>query len=157
MALAFDNPKQPEIVAQSTPAQIGTVDPIPERYQTGLKLYLENCSSCHIALPPEVMPSDTWRTLLLEPEQHYGQKLEPIPRPFIFVVWDYVRTFSRPLNKEEQTPFRLSESRYFKAFHPQVDLPQSLNSRTCVSCHPGAAEYDFRRLTPEQENSPSGN
>jgi len=148
---AAETPQPPN---SETLVAIGTVDPIPERYQTGLKLYLENCGSCHVALPPEVMPTQTWETLLLEPEQHYGQRLEQIPRPFIFIVWNYLRTFSRPVGEDEQTPFRVTESQYFKALHPRVDLPPTLTAAGCISCHPGARDYNYRRLTPEWEDSP---
>lgn len=34
---------------------IGTVDPVGSNYQLGQELYLENCASCHIALPPAVL------------------------------------------------------------------------------------------------------
>ncbi len=40
---------------------IVTVDVIAAQYQPGQELYLENCSSCHIALPPAVSPSQTWK------------------------------------------------------------------------------------------------
>lgn len=142
-----------EAITLGTNVAIGTVDPVPEKYQPGLKLYLENCASCHVALPPEVMPSETWRTLLLEPNQHYGRQLAPIERPFISIVWNYLLAFSRSLNKGEPKPFLARESRYFKILHPQVKLPQSLNASGCITCHPGAANYDYRQLTREWENA----
>ena len=146
--------EKPQAINQGTTVAIGTVDPVPEKYQTGLKLYLQNCATCHVALPPEVMPSETWRTLLLEPEQHYGRQIERIERPFITIVWNYLLAFSRSLNKNEPKPFRVSESRYFKILHPQVKLPQPLNASGCIACHPGAAKYDYRKLAPDWENSP---
>ena len=152
MAVGLNAAAKSENITQGMSVAIATVDPVPARYQQGLQLYLENCASCHVPLPPEVMPSDTWRTLLLEPEEHYGRQLEPITRPFIFLVWDYLQAFSRPLAKDEKTPLRLTQSRYFQALHPQVTLPPPLNVSSCVSCHPGAADYDYRRLTPEWEN-----
>ncbi|HBE16729.1 MAG TPA: cytochrome C [Cyanobacteria bacterium UBA11149] len=141
-------------INERTNVTIGTVDPVPERYQLGMKLYLENCNTCHVALPPEVMPSETWRTLLLESNQHYGKQLKPIERPFISFVWNYLLAFSRSLNNNEPKPFRVSESRYFKILHPQVKLPKPLNPSSCIACHPGAANYDYRKLTPDWENAP---
>lgn len=154
MAIALGTPVKPDIVAQSTPAVPGTVDPVPARYQLGQELYLENCASCHVALPPEVLPTETWRRLLLEPEQHYGQKLQPMIGPSLLVMWDYLRTFSRPQLTKEATPYRVSDSPFFKALHPRVDFPQPLNPGSCVTCHPGVAQYNYRRLTSEWENSP---
>ncbi|HEY9651376.1 MAG TPA: cytochrome C [Coleofasciculaceae cyanobacterium] len=156
MAIALSNSAlsatvNPNLVAQNTPAETGTVDVVPARYQLGKELYLENCGSCHVALPPEVMPTETWRRLLLEPQQHYGQQLPPLIGPVVLVMWDYLRTFSRSHVDNELIPYRVAESRYFKALHPQVDLPKPVRPGTCAICHPGATDYNYRRLTPEWE------
>lgn len=138
--------------AQPTTSTVGTVDPVPERFQLGQELYLENCSGCHLALPPAVLPTQTWQQLLQD-SQHYGQQLQPLVDPPRLLVWNYLRTFSRSRTKTEETPYRVNESRYFNALHPQVKLPRPIQISGCVSCHPGATEYNFRRLTPEWENS----
>jgi len=132
--------------------EIGTVDVVPAQYQLGQELYLENCSSCHIALPPSVLPTQTWKNLL-EDSQHYGVQLKPLIDPPRVLVWKYLSTFSRPLQKEEETPYRVNSSRYFKALHPRVKLPSPVQIGSCVSCHPSAAQFNFRRLTTEWENS----
>lgn len=131
---------------------IGTVDSVPQRYQLGQQVYLENCATCHIGVPPAVLPTQTWQRLLQD-TQHYGVQLKPLVDPPRLLVWNYIRTFSRPLNKEEEIPYRIQESRYFKALHPTVKLPRPINLNSCATCHPGATEYNFRRLTPEWENS----
>lgn len=144
---------KPDLVAQAPATEIGTVDPISDRYQLGQEVYLENCASCHIALPPEVLPSETWRRLLLEPEQHYGQKLQPIIGPSLVLMWEYLKTYSRPEKPDEKLPYRLAESRFFKALHPRVEFSGPPKSASCVSCHPAAAQYNYRSLTPEAANS----
>lgn len=154
LALITNATVTPNSIAQSSPAKIGTLDPVPARYQLGQELYLENCGSCHVALPPEVMPTETWRRLLQEPDQHYGQQLQPLIGPSVVLMWNYLQTYSRPFAEGEPIPYRVSESRFFKALHPQVDLPQSVKPGSCVSCHPGVAQFDYRSLTAEWENSP---
>lgn len=136
----------------STVEAIGTVDPVPANNQLGEQLYLENCASCHIALPAAVLPTQTWQQVLQD-SQHYGTQLAPLVDPPRLLVWNYLRTFSRPQAEEEETPYRVDDSRYFKALHPKVKLPRPVQITSCVSCHPSAAEYNFRRLTPEWENS----
>ncbi|MBH8578463.1 cytochrome C [Nostocaceae cyanobacterium CENA369] len=131
-------------------AEIGTVDVVPAQYQLGQQLYLENCSSCHIALPPAVLPTQTWKNLL-EDSQHYGAQLQPLVDPPRILVWRYLSTFSRTQLSDEATPYRVNNSRYFKALHPKVDLPRPVQIGSCVSCHPSASEYNFRRLTSEWE------
>ena len=140
--------------AQTNIPALGTVDAIPARFQVGKELYLENCASCHIAIPPEVLPSETWRRLLLEPQEHYGAKLEPMIGPALVVMWDYLRTFSRPNQEKESIPYRVAESRFFKALHPRVKFPQPAKIGSCVTCHPGVPQFNYRSLTAEWENSP---
>ncbi len=135
------NPKTPT-------SEIGTVDVIPAQYKLGQELYLENCSSCHIAIPPAVFPNQTWKNLL-EDSQHYGAQLKPLVDPPRTLVWRYLATYSRSLQKDEQIPYRFNSSRYFKALHPQVKLPQPIQASSCVTCHPGTSNYNFRSLTKE--------
>jgi hypothetical protein len=137
----------------TTKAAIGTVDVVPEKYQTAQELYLKQCSGCHVALPPAVMPSETWRALITD-TQHYGVDLKPLDRLEIQTLWLYLRDFSRPQAIDEQTPYRLYESRIFKALHPRVKFAQRVNLQSCISCHPGAGAYDFRTLSAEWQNAP---
>lgn len=131
--------------------EIGTVDVVPAKYKLGQELYLENCATCHIALPPAVLPTQTWKNLLQD-SQHYGATIKPLVDPGRILVWRYISTFSRPHKKDERTPYRVNSSRYFKALHPQVKLPSPAKIGSCVSCHPGVSEYNFRRLSSEWEN-----
>ncbi|MBV6621488.1 MAG: cytochrome C [Rivularia sp. (in: Bacteria)] len=126
-------------------SEIGTVDVVPAKHQLGQKLYLENCSSCHIAIPPSVLPTQTWKNLLQDP-QHYGATLKPLVDPPRILVWRYLSTFSRPHKQEERTPYRINKSRFFQALHPQVKLQRPVQLGSCVSCHPGAKEYNFRKI-----------
>ncbi|MEB3228139.1 MAG: hypothetical protein VKJ27_07125, partial [Synechocystis sp.] len=41
-----------------------SVDPIPTRYIPGFESYIETCTGCHIALPPEVLPLESWQEIL---------------------------------------------------------------------------------------------
>jgi hypothetical protein len=147
------SPASPTATPASTSKTIGTVDVVPERYQTAQELYLNQCSGCHVALPPAVMPSETWRALITD-TQHYGVDLKPLDRLEIQTLWLYLRDFSRPQAIDEQTPYRLYESRIFKALHPRVKFAQRVNLQRCVSCHPGAGAYDFRTLNAEWQNAP---
>jgi hypothetical protein len=138
--------------ASSATSQVGTIDVVPAQYQLGQEVYIENCSTCHIALPPAVLPTQTWKNLL-EDTQHYGIQLKPLIDPPRILVWRYITAFSRVQLQDEQTPYRVNSSRYFKALHPKVKLPKPVEIGSCVTCHPSAADFNFRRLTPEWENS----
>ncbi|WP_448563955.1 hypothetical protein [Trichothermofontia sp.] len=136
--------QSPQRSWESLPA-IGTVDPTPAPYRLGEELYLETCQGCHVAVPPAVLPTETWRQLLQDP-QHYGQQLTPLVGPARLLVWNYLLLSSRPHAADESIPFRVQESRYFKALHPDVPLQRPITLAGCVTCHPGAPQYDYRRL-----------
>lgn len=139
---------------QAAEEEIGTVDVVPERFQAGQKLYLENCATCHIGIPPAVMPSQTWQQLVQDSE-HYGATIQPLRSPEIQILWQYLREYSRPLAAGEPIPYRIRQSRLFNVLHPRVELtPDKVTLNGCISCHPGAGAYDFRRLTAEWQNAP---
>ena len=161
MAMAMDVQSKVPIAQMSRPTAnsaatetMGTVDPVISRLELGQQLYLDNCSTCHIAVPPAVLPMETWKNLLQDTQQHYGKQLPRIITPSLLLIWDYVRTYSRPQLEKETVPYRVTESRYLKALHPRVELPQPVKLSSCVTCHLGANQYNFRELTPGWENSP---
>lgn len=134
----------------SSEVLVGTVDLVPPRYQLGQEIYLKNCGTCHIALPPQAMPTQTWQQLLQDSE-HYGVKITLLKDPNRLILWNYLQIFSRPLDREEPIPYRLAQSRYFKALHPLVKLPRPLNPVSCATCHPQADSFNFRSLAPNWE------
>ena len=162
LAQATEKPIDPIQIAQTGPRvsdlapeapPVGTVDDVPRKYQLGQELYLDNCATCHIGVPPAILPTETWRQLLQD-SQHYGTRVQPLVDPPRLLVWDYLRTYSRVQISEEKTPYRIAESRFFKALHPRVKFSQPIKLNNCATCHPGASQFNFRQLTPEWANSP---
>lgn len=146
------SPSPPHATKQA--AQIeGTVDPVPPELELGHQLYLENCATCHVGVPPAVLPQQTWVDLLQEP-QHYGVQLQPLVDPGRLLIWQYVQQFSRTLNEDERVPYRLRNSRFFKALHPKVEFDEPIQLRGCVSCHPAAPQFNYRRLSLEWQDAP---
>ncbi|MEY3826504.1 MAG: hypothetical protein RLZZ148_1320 [Cyanobacteriota bacterium] len=124
---------------------------VPDRFRAGLESYLETCAGCHVPIPPEVMPTQSWQKILQRPAQHYGVSV-PLVRVTQVIVWQYLNFFSRPAGKEEPIPLYVSQSRFFKVLHPNVALPKPAGNRTCITCHPGALKFDYRTLSPEWES-----
>jgi hypothetical protein len=118
--------------------------------QLGQELYLKNCSGCHLPIAAEVLPTDTWRALLSNPAKHYGESLPKIIGINQYLMWQYLSNYSRPLLKDEPLPMYVANSRYFKALHPQVNLPKPANLETCASCHPNFNKLDYRTLNDSQ-------
>jgi hypothetical protein len=104
--------------------------------------YAQSCGTCHIALPAEVLPSESWRVLLQDPN-HYGQQIATPTGATLQLAWGYLKGNSRRLIEKEQVPYRLAESRFFKALHPGVEFPLPVRATTCIDCHVAAQSGDF--------------
>lgn len=146
------NPAQPSPAPVSS-TTVGTVDVVPRKLQLSQEIYLENCATCHVGVPPEVFPTETWRRLLQDP-QHYGQQLRPLIDPPRLLVWNYLRAFSRPQLQDEEIPYRMADSRSFKILHPKVKFAERPNLGSCITCHTAAAQFNYRTLSPVWENAP---
>jgi hypothetical protein len=131
----------------------GTVDPVPPRFELGQQLYLETCATCHVAVPPAVLPHQTW-IALLDDTQHYGVQIPPVLDPSRLIIWQYLEQFSRSLKEEERVPYRIRNSRYFKILHPRVEFTDTVRLSSCVQCHPSAPDFNYRRLAPEWQDAP---
>ncbi len=55
------------LLQQPAIAQSPSSDTLLNRYQIGEQTYLENCATCHIAIPPSILPSQTWKKILENP------------------------------------------------------------------------------------------
>ncbi|MEM8809279.1 MAG: diheme cytochrome C [Cyanobacteria bacterium P01_G01_bin.38] len=149
LSQALASEKGAATVAQTpsvTAGPEGAFEPVTHEFQLGQDFYLESCSACHIAVPPAVLPQQTWRVLLTDPN-HYGIQIEPLPRFNARLVIDYLSIYSRPRHNQRVLPFRLSESAYFQALHPNLEFPQAPTLTTCISCHPSAEAFNFRDWT----------
>lgn len=141
------------VLAQTTTPAIGTVDAIPASLQLAQETYLARCATCHIGIPPEVLPSESWKNIL-EDDNHYGVPWNPMRNPDLALAWKYTRTLSRPNNPTEDPPYRVARSQYFKILHPKVKFTEPVKIGTCISCHPGVSSFNFRDLTPQWKDAP---
>jgi hypothetical protein len=136
-----------------TSSPVTTTDRVPDAFALGQTLYLERCGTCHLAIPPAVLPIQSWKVLLQDP-QHFSATLPPLVNPELSIIFRYLDRYSRGLDADEQTPYRIDRSRYFKLLHPRVELPKPATMNTCISCHPKAPDFNFRALGPEWEDAP---
>ena len=153
MAVATDTSTSPYIDAAAVaaaPVPYGMVDPIAPPLEASYRIYLNECATCHVALPPAVLPTQTWQILAIDPA-HYGLTLTDITAFERQLIVNYLQAYSRSHTSRDPLPFKLADSDYFYALHPQVALPQPLNLRTCTSCHLLATTQNYRNLTPSTD------
>ena len=116
------------------------------------EIYLRNCSSCHLPLPAQVLPSEKWQQILNNPDKHYGVSLPTSIKVQARLIWTYLGRESRPLNPGERLPNTVASARYFQALHPLVELPDPVNHQSCATCHPKAKVLDYETIASEPAN-----
>lgn len=121
-----------------------SVDKATESFKIGEEFYLQYCTTCHIPIPPAVLPQKTWQRILENPGNHYGVKIEGLTGFTQRLMWQYLQHYSRQLLKNEIEPKYVAQSRYFFALHPKVDLPTPTTINTCIQCHPQASDFNYR-------------
>ncbi|MEM9543271.1 MAG: cytochrome C [Cyanobacteria bacterium P01_E01_bin.42] len=144
MALGTNQPVYSQSKEQTR--LLKSVDPVPEEVIFARDVYVDRCGECHIALPTEVLPTESWRLILQELPQHYNVRTRQIISPEIILMWNYIQLFSRTYGDSDEPPLRIDNSRYFRALHPKVDFQQVQTANTCTTCHDRAAEFNYRSL-----------
>ena len=145
MATAIDTGRAESRTLPNANTPYGMVDPISSELEASYRIYLNECATCHVALPPAVLPMQAWQILVVD-SAHYGLTLNGLTAFEKQVIVNYLQAYSRPHQSSTLIPFRLSDSDYFQALHPQVTLPQPLNLRTCTSCHYSATTQNYRDI-----------
>ena len=115
-------------------------------------IYKEECSSCHMAYPPGLLPARSWKKIMAGLELHFGDNAELDIESFKsiseFLVTnsaddsDYRRSrkIMRSLNSNDM-PVRISEIPYIKYKHDEIPdklikFNKKVNSlANCNACH----------------------
>ncbi len=115
------------------------------------------CSGCHFAYPPALLPRRSWERMLAEQASHFGEDLSlngaslrqlaadaaGVPKPMPWAAWKLSN--SAPAG---ESPQRITELRFWRGAHR--DLPESSfrapisNGRLdCEACHRDASSGIF--------------
>ncbi|MCW9031506.1 MAG: diheme cytochrome c [Gammaproteobacteria bacterium] len=123
--------------------------------------YKEECSSCHMAYPPGLLPERSWKKIMAGLETHFGDNAEIDAESFKQISEflaknsadksDYRRSqkIMRSLRADD-VPIRISETPYIKKEHDEI--PEKLikyndkvkSIANCNACHSKAEQglYD---------------
>lgn len=110
------------------------------------------CSACHIAYPPGLLPADAWRKQMEDLGNHYGSNASLDPKEEKIIL-DYLLEASAdnrlPVEGGKPgEPPRITETRWFQRKHHEIrastfQRPSIGSAANCVACHRGAEEGDF--------------
>lgn len=133
--------------------------------------YKAECSSCHMAYPPNLLPSRSWEKMMGSLDKHFGEDAS-LDDKVKKEIQDYLvqnsadvapsRRSTKMLNGigKDVVPLRISETDYFKRKHhelsDQIFKRKAIGSKAnCIACHQGAEsgnfDEDFVRIPKENE------
>ena len=117
------------------------------------------CSACHIAYPPSLLPERSWRKMMAGLDKHFGQdaSLDAVSAKEItaFLVNNSAERGSNKRAKKvlgslgpDEAPLRITETAWFVRKHDEVSpqvwkRPKVGSPANCVACHGGAERGDY--------------
>jgi len=119
--------------------------------------YSEECSACHLAYPPQLLPSRSWNAILDGLDDHFGENAELMPVT-LDEVSAYLQSHAADVGnsrlgkkalrglKDSDTPLRITKLPFYIRQHDEVPdkyvtgNPQVGSFSQCQACHGKASE-----------------
>ena len=122
------------------------------------KVALKECSDCHIAFPPGLLPMRSWQALMAGLDNHFGENAtldeataKHITAYLVANAADSGGGQKRVLRglAEDAVPLRISDTPWWIRQHRgevrpgAFEDPRVKSKSNCVACHSGAARGEF--------------
>ena len=123
------------------------------------KVYIEECGACHLAYPPGLLPAESWRDIMEELEDHFGEnaELDQTTNSHIARYLDHLalgkgsrsQMSKMSRNLRDKAPNRITELPYFIHEHDEIPKRMITNNpglgslSQCDSCHKDAEKGVF--------------
>ena len=112
-------------------------------------VYTQECGSCHLAFPPNLLPKASWQRVMNGLDKHYGSdaSLDAATQKQID-TWLQTYGGQGKRAREEPPLDRITRSAWFDRKHHEMSASTfkraSIKSRAnCTACHRDAAQGDF--------------
>jgi len=122
--------------------------------------YQNECGACHFAYQPGLLPSRSWKKLMADLEDHFGEDAS-LDREVTNRLTDYIvrnaaehsdyrrsRSIANSLG-ENEAPLRITELRYFRADHREIPVRMFKGNErvrslsNCNACHRTAVDGNY--------------
>lgn len=114
-----------------------------------LPTYQQECSSCHLAYPPSLLPATSWSRIMNNLENHFGTDASLDAATVIEISnWLEVNAGGHKAAKTEPNEDRITQSHWFKKEHDDIEQkvwlrPSIKSAANCAACHTRAEQGDF--------------
>ncbi len=126
--------------------------------------YAGHCGACHFAYQPGLLPSDSWRKILENSDDHFGEALDlnadAKDEIYVYLTSNAANMSSSKMSQkilhclDGQTPLRITDIPYIRKEHHEigrnvVNRPSVGSLSNCIACHRNADRgvYDDDRVS----------
>jgi len=102
-------------------------------------LWKEECGSCHLAYPPEMMSAENWQKLMGSLDKHFGANAVLNAKDNKLIL-DFLTHNSGSGSVYNSASLRISDTPWFKREHRSISAkewvhPQVKSVSNCLACH----------------------
>jgi hypothetical protein len=114
-----------------------------------LPSYTAECTACHTAYPPSMLPAKSWQRIMKGLDQHYGSDAS-LDAKTVAEIGQWLQTHAGTYKRvsEEPPQDRLTKSVWFERKHRKIEpavwqLPSVKSAANCAACHTGTEQGVF--------------
>jgi Dihaem cytochrome c len=118
-------------------------------------LWQKECSDCHVAYPPRMLPAASWRAIMAGLDKHFGNDASLDEKSTREIAVFLEKHAGRDRHASSGKPvLRITETRWFRHEHDEVSArtwknPKVKSPANCAACHIHAnsgrySEHDIR-------------
>jgi nitrate/TMAO reductase-like tetraheme cytochrome c subunit len=113
----------------------------------------EECGSCHLAFPPQMLHADSWRAMMGDLSRHFGSDAS-IDEKRRAAITDFLvanaggRKTGDTRDAQGKPLLRISQTARFERKHSEIGpatwkRPSIKSPANCAACHPRAAAGEY--------------
>lgn len=108
--------------------------------------YVEECASCHVAYPPQLLTAPGWQRVMAQLDKHYGVDASVDPKRRVAIA-DFLQRSASTRDKHAPTEAgaqlpRLTRTTWFAREHGATP-PAKTAFADCAACHTAAEHGDY--------------
>ena len=107
----------------------------------------EECGSCHVAFPPQLLTGDTWQRLMIGLDKHFDANAMLDPKDNKEIL-DFLQRYAGHGGRYSASNLRITDTPWFTREHHKVTNndwsdPAVKSRSNCTACHINAERGDW--------------
>lgn len=107
----------------------------------------EECGSCHLAYPPQLLTADNWQRLMQKLDKHFGANAALEPQE-VRDISAFLQHYAGRGSRYSASSLRITDTPWFAREHDEVSSktwsdPAVKSRANCTACHVRAEQGDW--------------